>query len=85
MESGEFIKLINLLRLGAEVADRRSMGGRLLDQVHLEEIAKVRQQLVGRNVTLAIDGWTTVSSEPVLGMAICWRPNCCTTSSEVAD
>ena len=71
MENGEFIKLINLLCPGAKVADRRSMGGRLLDQVHLEEIAKVRQQLVGRNVTLAIDCWTTVSSEPVLGMAIC--------------
>ena len=71
MENGEFIKLINLLRPGAKVADRRTMGGRLLDQAHLEEIAKVRQQLVGRNVSLAIDGWTTVSCEPVLGKAIC--------------
>ena len=51
VENGEFIKLNNLLRPGAKVADRRTMGGRLLDQAHLEEIAKVRQQLVGRNVT----------------------------------
>ena len=64
VENCEFLKLINLLRPGAKVANRRAMGGRLLDEVHEEEIVKVRQRLEDRSVTF------TVSSEPVVGIAI---------------
>ena len=48
-----FFKFGNLLHSGPKVADRRATGARLLDHVHIEDIAKVPKQLAGRSVALA--------------------------------
>ena len=50
-------KLVQFLRPGTTVPDRRRIGGELLDEIYASEQTKVKRMVSGSNVTLAIDGW----------------------------
>ena len=62
-------KLVQFLRPGTTVPDRRRIGGELLDEIYSSEQTKVKRMVSGSNVTLAIDGWSTLTNEPVLGVS----------------
>ena len=62
-------KLVQFLRPGTTVPDRRRIGGELLDEIYASEQTKVKRMVSGSNVTLAIDGWSTLTNEPVLGVS----------------
>ena len=62
-------KLVQFLRPGTTVPDRRRIGGELLDEIYASEQTKVKRMVSGSNVTLAIDGWSTLTNESVLGVS----------------
>ena len=56
------------MRPGTPVPDRHRLAGDLLDEVYEQEKEKVKTKVKGMNATLAIDGWSTLTNEPVLGV-----------------
>ena len=59
VENPEFKKFAQLLRPGVRLADRKTIGGSLLDHVYEEEMGKVRKETSGLLATLSVDGWST--------------------------
>ena len=70
--NGQFLKLVERLRPGFKVPDRRVVAGPLLDAVYNIEKEKVCAQLKGHDdeATLSIDGWSNINNSPVIGVAI---------------
>ena len=59
---------VQKMKPGAVIPDRRRLAGELLDEVYEQEKEKVKVKVRGMNATLAIDGWSTLTNEPVLGV-----------------
>ena len=63
-----FKDFVQKMKPGAVIPDRRRLAGELLDEVYEQEKEKVKVKVRGMNATLAIDGWSTLTNEPVLGV-----------------
>ena len=59
-----------MLKPNAAVPDRRKVAGPLLDEIFDMEKAKVKSVISGMNATIAIDGWSTMKNQPVIGVCI---------------
>ncbi len=70
VEHPEFKKLMELLRPGVRTPRRRRLAGRLLEEVYLEEVSNVKDYFRGKRGALSVDGWSTLSRDPVIGIAI---------------
>ena len=42
----------------------------ILDDIFVEEKMAVQKLLNGANATIAMDGWSTITNEPVIGVSI---------------
>ena len=69
VENEEFLKLMEMMRPGIKIPARRAVAGRILQDVHDEEWQKFVASVKEKLCTLQIDGWSTLTSNPVL--AIC--------------
>ena len=78
VENQEFQKLVQKLKPGVEIPNRKRLAGPILDELYNEEQKKVKALCSGMMGTLAIDGWSTVTNEPVIGVNV-------TTNSETWD
>ena len=65
---------MEVLRPGVRLADRKAVGGVLLDKAFGRETAKVRALTSGFQATVSIDGWSTRSLDPVVVQE---RAKCC--------
>ena len=72
----ELKKLVAMLKPGAIIPDRRNIGGNLLDEIYEEEQAKVKHLISGMSATIAIDGWSTITNQPIIGICIYAAGNC---------
>ena len=64
------LNLFLQVRPGLKVPGRRAVGGRILDSVHKEEWEKFTAKFKDEFATLMIDGWSTLSNDPVLGVLV---------------
>lgn len=62
--------MVEMLRPGARLADLKTVAGPLLRKLYEEEMAEVAAITKAKNTTLLIDRWSTVSSDPVIGIAV---------------
>ena len=67
VDNRQFRKLVELLRPGTTISDRHDLAGKLLDEVYEEEKLEVTNLVEGHFVTLAIDGWSSPTNDPVIG------------------
>lgn len=73
----ELDKLVGMLRPGVKLACSKTIRGPLLDELFAEERTKLQPVLHGELVTLAIDGWSSVTNQPVIGVHIgCHKARC---------
>lgn len=70
VENKEFLALLDMVRPGISVPGRRVVGGRILQVVFDEEWQNFVDKVKGKLCTLAIDGWSTITSNPVLGICL---------------
>ena len=71
VENNEFKTLLTSLRPGTSIADRKKVVGPLLEAVYQEEKQKTVKLIKGIFATLAIDGWSNATNNPVIGVAFC--------------
>ena len=69
-ENKEFGKLLQQLKSGVKIPNRRRLAGPILDEVYMEEKEKAKVQLANCNATLALDGWSSLANDPVVGVSI---------------
>jgi hypothetical protein len=69
VENKEFRKYCDMLRPGASVPNRHRIGGDLLDTVYQQQLDKVKSTTAGSIATLAIDGWSSITNDPVIGVS----------------
>jgi hypothetical protein len=69
IEDPQFIRLWELLRPGSAPPNRIKLGSVLLDEVYKEQLQLVSQTTEGCRATVAIDGWSSITNTPVLGVA----------------
>ena len=70
VENEEFVKFVRLLKPGFVLPKRKQDAGALLDEVSEKELAAVKDNSSGKFGTVALDGWTSASAEPVLGVSV---------------
>lgn len=70
VEHPEFIKLITLLRPGYRPPNRDAIGGKLLDEVKAVMLEDCRKELEGKDVSMALDGWSNLHNEPVVCVSV---------------
>jgi hypothetical protein len=70
VEHQAFKDLIHILRPGAKVPTRKQVAGPLLDDLHSRILAQLKADFNGKMASLSIDGWSTVTREPVIGATI---------------
>ena len=75
-ENRQLGKLFDMLRPGSKVPSRKRVAGQLLEEVYAEEKQKVVKLLKDANVTLALDGWSTLQNEPIIGVSISVNGSC---------
>ena len=71
VEDPEFEKFVHLLRPGVHIPNRRSIGGPVLDALYDTELERVSHAVEGKFGTICVDGWSTVTAEPVIGISLC--------------
>ena len=52
------------------MAVRKRLGGEPLDEVYAEDLSKASEFCSGQRASLAVDGWSTVQRDPVLGVSL---------------
>ena len=70
VENEEFVKFVRLLKPGFVLPKRKQDAGALLDELSEKELAAVKDNSSGKFGTVALDGWTSASAEPVLGVSV---------------
>ena len=70
VENKPFEKLFTMLRPGTKIPNRQKVSGPLLDELYGEEKSKVANFVSGCNATLVLDGWSTRSNDPIIGVSI---------------
>ena len=68
VENKEFLGMMQMVRPGVKLPGRLAIGGRILNSVYDAEWQKFTETVKDKLVTLAIDGWSNVTNEPVLGI-----------------
>ena len=70
VEHPEFKKMINALRPGYKPPNRNSVSTDLLDKVHNSVKTTIKENLCNKKVCLALDGWSNVHNEPIIGVCV---------------
>ena len=65
-----------MLKPNVTVPVRRKIAGPLLDEIFDIEQKKVTAETSGMNATIAIDGWSTIKNQPVIGVCIYVHGKC---------
>ena len=55
---------------GIKLADRHTVSGRLLETVYETELKKALGEISGCMATVAVDGWSNICNEPVIGISL---------------
>jgi hypothetical protein len=69
-ENPEFKKMMTLVQPNLKLPGRQAVGGRILTAVYEEEWAKFTASLEGKLVTMAVDGWSNLTSHPFLSIMV---------------
>ena len=64
--------MIHQLKPGVDVPNRGTLAGPLPDELYEAE-KKSKEKIIDRNAILALDGWSTISNEPFIGISITTR------------
>lgn len=70
VEHPEFKKLINMLRLGYNLPTRQTITGNLLDSVYNMLQNNLKEQLAGKIVCMALDGWSNVHNDSIICVCV---------------
>ena len=67
VENKEFVAMMQMVRPGIKLPRRQAIGGRILNDVYDVEWHKVAELTKDKYVTLAVDGWSNLTNDPILG------------------
>ena len=67
-EHPEFIKLVTMLCSSYHPPSRHDISGHLLDSIHSGVLDECKEELSGKPVSVALDGWSNIHNEPVACM-----------------
>ena len=70
VENAFFKEIFTHLRPGYKPPSERTVSGDLLDIIYAEEVVKASQEFEGFPATLAVDGWSNITNDPVVGISI---------------
>lgn len=70
VENPFFIKMIQSLHPGYKPPSRHQIGGKLLDDVYIETIDKIKTNLSKKSLCMAIDGWSNAHNEPLVCVSV---------------
>lgn len=70
VQHSEFKKLISLLRPGYNPPTRQSIANDLLNSVYLKQQAELKQNLNGKTVCMALDGWSNVHNDSIVCVCV---------------
>ena len=70
VESSLFHDLVKLLRSGYKLPSRKLLSTKILDNVNKELEEECKAKLSGKEVTIAIDGWSNLSNDPIVASSI---------------
>ena len=68
-ENAQLRKLFDILRPGTAIPDRKTIAGPLLEEVFDEEKKKTVNKVKSLKATLALDGWSNVTNDPIVGIS----------------
>ena len=68
-ENGQLKKLFDILRPGTAIPSRKTLAGPLLEEIFDEEKKKTVGKLKSLKATLALDGWSKVTNDPIVGIS----------------
>ena len=66
----EFHRLMQLMRPGIRLPSRKEVGGKLLDEVYETTVEKAKAMCKGKYGCLSVDGWSTITRDPVVGISL---------------
>ena len=89
VENQHFQQVVQMLRPGTTVPNRKKVSGDFLDEKFQTERNKVNTSIQGAIATLAIDEWSTLTNEPVIGICFmsgneCYLANTVNTTGELS-
>ena len=70
VDYAEFARFVQLLRPGARLPTRQTLSGPVLDSVYDAELERAAGQVEGKYGTVCIDGWSSITAEPVIGISL---------------
>ncbi|XP_063711470.1 uncharacterized protein LOC134839779 [Symsagittifera roscoffensis] len=70
VESTSFKELCHALHPGYKPPNRKILGNEILDTVHTQLESKCSKKLIGKEVTLCIDGWSNTCNDPIVAASI---------------
>ena len=70
VDDAEFARFVQLLRPGARLPTRQTLSGPVLDSVYDAELERAAGQVEGKYGTVCIDGWSSITAEPVIGISL---------------
>lgn len=70
VEHDQFIKIIRLLNPGYIPPNRHQVRGDLLDQSFSSVMEAYSEELKGKTVCMAMDGWSNIHNEPILALTL---------------
>ena len=65
-----------MLRPGIRLANSHAVSGSLLDSIFNEEQVGLANIIKGSSATVLVDGWSTVSHDPIIGIALAVGRRC---------
>lgn len=69
-EHPEFINMMQLSRPGYIPPNRKNIGGKLLDEVYDTVKSNIENNLKGKLVCMALDGWSNIRNEPIVCVSV---------------
>ena len=70
VENKQFRKMLKMLKPGTTPLDRKVCAGSLLNEVFDFNLCKVKNSVKGLVGSMAIDGWSTITNDPVIGVCV---------------
>ena len=70
VENSYFKKMMQAARPGYNPPNRQDIGGKLLDKEFSELQGKIANDLQKKNVCMALDGWSNIRNDPVIGVCV---------------
>ncbi|GBP19290.1 hypothetical protein EVAR_79890_1 [Eumeta japonica] len=74
-EHPEFIKMMQLSRPGYLPPNRKNIDGKLLDEVYDTVKSNMENNLKGKVVCMALDGWSNIRNEPIVCVSVTTTEN----------